>query len=345
MYLSANEKLTVISELGTMLSSGIPIAESLASLQEGAKGNVRKLLDMLAEDVNEGKTISSSLEKIPRVFDPVTISLLKAGEESGNLEVTLKDIKNNIAQDIEFNNRISSALTYPATIMVVFTAVIVLILAFVIPRISGVFSKLRINLPLPTRILVAISEFFIQYYPYIIFALVGLIILIIILFRFQKRKILNALFSLPIISKIAIDIDLARFTHNLSLLLKSGVPIIDALELTKKIVNKSVIYQMIAYSIQEITKGGSLSKSIVRFSKVIPATMIKIIQAGEKSGKLEISLKELSEYFNSKVANNLKTATTLIEPIMLVIIGLMVGGMMLAIISPIYGLIGQIGGR
>jgi type IV pilus assembly protein PilC len=308
MYLSANEKLTVISELGTLLSSGIPISESLASLQEGSKGNVKKLLDTLAEDVNEGKSVSTSLEKMSGAFDPITISLLKAGEKSGNLETTLKDIKINISQEIEFNNKISSALAYPATIMVVFTAVILLILTFVIPRISGVFSKLRINLPLPTKILVAVSDFFIHFYPYIVLAIIATIVMGIILLRYKKREVLGFFYHFPIISNIVTQIDLARFTHNFSLLLKSGVPIIDALELTKKVVNKKEMYKMIVYSIDEITKGGTLSKSMLKFSKIVPATMIKIIQAGEKSGKLENSLSELSVYFDSKVTGSLSSS-------------------------------------
>jgi type IV pilus assembly protein PilC len=345
MYLTANEKLTIVSELATMLSSGIPISESIASLQEGSKGNVKKLLDTLAEDVSEGKTISYSFEKIHGVFDPVTISLLRAGEKSGNLETTLKDIKNNIAKDIEFNNKVSGALAYPATIFVVFGAVIILILTFVIPRIAGVFSKLRVVLPLPTRILISVSNFVLAYYPYIILTVIALIVLTALLFRYKKRELLNILFSLPFISKIIIQIDLARFTRNFSILLKSGIPIIEALELTKKVVNKKEIAKMISFSIDEITKGGTLSSSLIKYSKVLPSTMIKIVQGGEKSGKLETSLSELSEYFDLRVTNSLKTATTLIEPILLIIIGLMVGGMMLAIISPIYGLIGQINAR
>lgn len=345
MNLSANEKLTLISELATLLSSGIPISDAIASLQLGSKGNVKKLLEVLAEDVNEGHSISDSFQKFPRVFDPVTISLLRAGEKSGNLEVTLKDIKSNISKDIEFNSKIAAALAYPTTIFVVFGAVLLLIMTFVIPRIAKVFANLRINLPLPTKILISVSGLVMNYYPYIILGIVVLIILIAILLKYQRRGILNIFFTLPIVSGIVIKIDLARFTRNLSILLKSGIPIVEALELSEKIVNKSDMYKMIIYSKDTITKGGTFSEGLIKFNYIIPSTMIKIIQAGEKSGKLESSLNELSEYFDIKVTNSLKTATTLIEPILLVVIGVLVGGVMLAIISPIYGLIGQIGGR
>jgi type II secretory pathway component PulF len=328
-----------------MLSSGISITESISSLQSGSKGNVKKLLDILAEDINEGKTISYSLEKFPGVFDPVTINLLKSGEKSGNLEGTLKDIKSNISEDIEFNNKVMAALAYPITIFVVFGGVIILILTFVIPRIAGIFSKLRISLPLPTQILILISNFVIGYYPYIILTAIALVIITILLFRYRRMELFNVFFSFPVISSIVIQIDLARFTRNFSVLLRSGIPIVEALELTKKVVNKSVIAKMITFSIEEITKGGAFSKSLGKFTDVIPPTMIKIVQAGEKSGKLESSLAELSDYFDSRVENNLKTATTLIEPILLVVVGFLVGGMMLAIISPIYGLIGQINGK
>ena len=161
----------------------------------------------------------------------------------------------------------------------------------------------------------------------------------------NKKFILNILFSFPLISELIKQVDLTRFTRSLYYLLSSGIPIVSALELTEDVVLRHDITHIIEQSKQTVITGKRLSDSLKNFKKIIPSIMIKIIEAGEKTGSLDESLKEVSEYLDYQVSNNLTRLTVLLEPIMLVAVGVVVGGMMIAIIGPIYGLIGQVGAR
>src|SRR5258706_2349285 len=161
--LSNNDKLGLISNLSTMLAAGIPILETVDSLLDGSKGNSKKVLAALREDLIQGKHLYLSFSNFPRVFDKVTINIIKASEEAGTLETTLKDLKDQIKKQMEFNDRIKGALIYPVFIMVVFVAVLVMILIVVVPKISSVFTRLHSDLPLPTKILIFVSNIVVGY--------------------------------------------------------------------------------------------------------------------------------------------------------------------------------------
>ena len=340
--LSTSDKLSLIDNLGTMISAGIPILEAVDSISEGAKKNQKKVLEVLKEDLNQGKTIASSFKKFPRVFDKVSINLIKAAEEAGTLNTSLKDLTKNIKKDIEMAEKVRAAFIYPALVTVVFFAVIIMILTFVIPRVATVFGRLRITLPLPTKILIVTSNAILNYWPFIILGFLFLVAGLVLLYRYKRPFFVNIFFSLPIISKLAREIDFVRFTRSMSLLLSSGIPIIEALELSENVVVKKEISHIIVESKNKIASGKKLSEGLRDSKKIIPSIMIHLVQAGEQSGTMEKSFQELSEYFDSKVTASLKNLTILIEPALLLVIGLMVGGVMLSIIAPIYQLIGQI---
>lgn len=343
--LSAKDKLTLISNLATMLTSGIPILEAVDALLEDIKGNQRKILIQLKDDLNQGKTISDSFSKFPNAFDPVTVNLIKAAEKAGNLDTTLKDLTINIKKEIEFSDKVKSALTYPIFVIVVFFAVLTLMLVFVIPRISSVFKRLRVNLPLPTQVLIFVSDIVLKYTVPFVIVLVVLVIFCVFLYKAQRKRFLNFILSLPLLKGLATGIDLTRFNRSMSLLLSSGLPIVDALALSANVVNKKQIYKIIQHCKQAVMAGKNLSEGFKGHKKVIPGSMVRIIEAGERSGSLEKSMQELADYFDEEVSNRLKLLTTLLEPIMLVVIGLLVGAMMLAVIAPIYNLIGNISSR
>lgn len=342
--LSSKDKLTIISNLGTLLSAGIPILEAVDSILEDARGSQKKILETLRKDINQGKTISESFQKFPDAFDSVTVNLIKASEEAGNLETSLKDLKETIKKEIDFNDKVKAALTYPAFLLAVFFGVILIILFFVIPRIALVFTRLKIQLPLPTRIMVFVSNILTSYTIYVAVGFALLVILLVFLYRTRRRYLVNIIFSLPLLSHLAKLIDLTRFTRSMHLLLASGIPITDALALSRDIVDKHDISKAIASSLVMVNAGKKLSEGLSKHKGVIPRVMIRITEAGEKSGKLEQSMQELSEYFDSEVSSMLKTLTTLLEPIMLIVIAIFVGALMLSIIAPIYGMIGQIQG-
>ncbi len=345
LSISTAEKIAMMSNFSTMLSAGISIIETIDSLLEDAKGNQKKILQTLREDLIQGKRVFESFAKFPNVFDRVTISVIKAAEEAGSLDTTLKDIRDNIKKENEFVDKIRSAMMYPAVIFVVFLGVLLTILIVVIPKISTVFSRLKIDLPLPTRILLFVSNIMLTYtFPFLAGVLIFTTILIL-LYKTKRKFLLGLLFSLPLISNLVKEIDLVRFTRSLHYLLSSGIPIVSALELTEEVVLRKDISKVIMTSKNMIISGKKLSEGLKTPKGKVPSIMVKIIEAGEKSGTLDKALKDISDYLDYQVSSSLRTLTLLMEPIMLVFVGIVVGGMMLAIIGPIYNLIGQVGSR
>ncbi len=341
--LSASEKIGLISNLSTMLSAGIPILDAVYSIREDTKGNVKKILDTLAEDLSQGKRVYTSFDKFPDAFDKVTVNVIKASEEAGTLDVTLKDLREGIRKQNEFNDKVRSALIYPIFIGVLFFLILLLNLIFVIPKIATVFKNLRIDLPLPTQILIFVSDLMVKNTIPFLGGLGIVTFLVYILVTKQRSFFLNLFFSLPIISDLVKLIDLTRFTRSLHLLLASGLPITGALQLTEDVVARKITADIIERSKDMITSGKTFSEGLRTGGGYVPAIMIKLIEAGEKTGSLDKSLQDISEYFDYEVTKTLFTLTTLLEPIMLVLVGVVVGGMMLSIIAPIYGLISQIG--
>lgn len=341
--ISNNDKLSLISNFSTMLTAGIPILETVDSLNEDAKGNVKKILETMREDLVQGKHMYSTFEKFPQVFDKVTVNIIKASEEAGTLETTLKDMKDQIKKGMEFNDKIKSALTYPIFIMFVFIAVLLMILVVVVPKISTVFSRLKVTLPLPTKILIFASNLVVNHPLSTLAVIAGAVGGVIFLYKAQRRLFLRIMFKLPLVTKLIHQIDLTRFSRSMYLLLSSGITITSALELSQEVVLKPEISAAIAHSKEMILAGRNLSEGFKDRKSVFPGVIIKIIEAGERTGTLDKSMQDISDHLDYEVNNTLKTLTTILEPLMLVMVGVMVGGMMLAIIAPIYGLIGSVG--
>lgn len=343
--LSANDKITLVSNLYTMLSSGIPILETVDSLLEDSKGGQRKLLEVMRADLGQGQHLYNTFQKFPKIFDPVTVNIVKAAEDSGTLDTALEDLKANIRKEIEFNDKIRSALIYPVFIMIVFVLVMVVILVVVVPKISTVFKQLNVDLPLATQIMLFLSDALLTYTIPIIGVIGMLIASFVFVYKRNRMVIVRAMTSLPLISMLAQQIDLTRFTRSLYLLLTAGIPITNALELTQDVVIRKNVQNAIKHTKNVVYGGKKLSEGLRDSKKVVPPIMIKIIEAGERSGSLDKAMLDVSEYLDYQVSNTLKTLTALIEPIMLVGVGVLIGGMMLAIIAPIYQLIGSVGAK
>jgi type IV pilus assembly protein PilC len=343
--LPGSEKIGLVSNLSTMLNAGIPILEAVNSLLEDAKGNTKKILEVLRDDLTAGQQVHVSLAKFPKAFDSVTVNLIKASEEAGTLMTILKDLKDSIRKEMEFTDKIKAALTYPVLILFVFVGVLLMMLIVVIPKISTVFSRLNVELPLPTKILIFMSNTLINNTLPLAIGLAAIIGIFIYVYRTNRRLIVDPLLSLPLVSRLMLEIDLTRFSHNLYLLLNSGLPLINALELAQEVVTKKEIKDVISRTKEMVSSGKKLSEGFRTGKGKIPSIMIKLIEVGDKTGTLDKSMQDISEYLDYEVTSTLKTITVVLEPVMLVLVGLTVGGMMLAIIAPIYGLIGQVGGR
>lgn len=343
--LSAEEKIGLVSNLSTMLKAGIPIADTIAALLEEAKGNQRKILLTLQEDITAGKQISESFAKFPFVFNKVTVSLIKAAEEAGTLEATLKDLETSIQDEMEFEDKVKSAMFYPMVVMVIFAGVMLSMLLVVIPRISTVFSRLQVPLPLPTKILIFTSNLIIHNWLVVSLVVLVLVSTLVILFQMKREFILSLFFGLPVISKLVRQIDITRFSRSLHLLLASGIPISSSLELAQEVILKKEVRVLVEKAREQAGAGHPFSQGLRSKQGVIPSMMIKLMEVGERSGTLEESMLNVATHMDYQVSKQIKKLTALLEPIMLVLVGVAVGGMMLSIIAPIYGLISQVGAR
>ena len=343
--LSSNEKINLLGNFATMLSSSIPILDAVTTLLDDSKGNIRFFLQTLREDLIAGNRINTTFAKFPKSFNRVQINLIRAAEESGTLETTLRDIKNNIQKEAEFTDKIVQSLMYPVIIFSVLVGVMIMILIVVIPKISVVFTRLRVQLPLATKIMIAVSNFLLQKYLYVIFVLVIFAIIIIYLVKEQKAFITSVFVKLPLVSSLSKKIDLTRFSRSLFLLLSSGLPIATALEFSQDVIMNRQLIRLIQNARDMLTSGKQFSSGLKSKNSLVPSMMVKLIEVGEKSGTLDKSMSDISEALDYQVTKDLKTITTLIEPIMLIIVSVAVGGMMVSIIGPIYGLISQVGGR
>lgn len=343
--LTSSEKIGMLSNLSTMLGAGISLLESINSSLEDTKGHTKKILETLKADLMQGKSLYDSFGQFPRVFDKVTLSLIKAAEEAGTLETTLKDLREHIQKETEFMDKIKFAMIYPGLILTLFAGLLLVILIFVIPRIATVFNRLHVTLPLPTKILIFMSNILLKQTWYFLGGLAGIFVVVFIFYKTNRRLILEAVYHLPLVSHLIKQIDLTRFTRNMFLLLSSGLPIVTALELSRDVVLRAKTSKIIASSKTMISSGKKLSEGLRTGKGYIPSLMIKLVEAGEKSGTLDKSMGEIATYLDYQVTNSLKTITAVMEPFLLVVVGISVGAMMMSIISPIYGLIGQIGNR
>lgn len=343
--LSYKDKIALLANFSTMLAAGISILESVDSLLEDAKGNQKKVLQVLREDLVQGKHVYVCFGKFPQIFDKVTVNIIKASEEAGTLDVTLLDIKNHIQKEMEFLDKVRAAMIYPIMIFIVFIAVMLGILIFVIPRMASVFTRMKVELPLPTKIMIVVSNFILSYYVAIIISFIAFIIIVVILFKKKKSLITGMFFSLPLISNLIKEMDLTRFSQSMSLLLRSGLTITQALELCQEIVWRRDVAALIKHTHTVVMSGKRVSEGLRSGKDIFPVILIKIIEAGEKTGSLDKSLKDIGEYMDYQVSRTLSTLTSLLEPVMLIFIGVVVGGMMMSIIAPIYGMIGQINHR
>ena len=343
--LSSSDRISLLGNMSTLLASGIPILDTVSSISEDSKGNLKIILEALKEDLKQGKSIAMSFSRFPAAFDKVTVNLIKAAEGAGTLDTTLKDLRDYTQKEIEFMDKVKFALIYPTLILILFTAVLLVILVVVIPKIALVFSRLKVTLPLPTRILIFFSNLLLHNTVWVAGGAVLVAAGIFLLYRYKRDTILGLVFSLPLISTLVRDIDFTRFSRSLYLLLGSGVPITTALGLATDVIVHHQTAILFTQAREMVAAGNRFSEGMRKAKSSVPTIMIRLIEAGEKSGTLEKALADVANSLDYQVSNRLKAITTLIEPILLIIVGISVGGMMMAIITPIYGLISQVGSR
>ncbi len=343
---SSSEKMFFTKHLTVMLKSGIPIAEILETLTVQAKsGAFKNILQQAADDVSRGQSFEKALAKHPKVFDPFYLSLIRVGEESGTLEESLGYLSELLEKETELRKKVQSAMLYP-TLVLVATGVIGLGLAFfVLPQITDMFDQLGVALPPTTRLLVFSAQL-LQKYGFLI--LPGFILLITFMgFIIRTPRVkphFDALIlKLPIFGYFVTSITMASLTRNLGIMLRSGLAITNALETVAGATQNAVFRRYMEEITKAVKRGKNIETAIEEGGhKKFPLFASKMIGVGEKSGNLEENLAYLGEYFENEVDTLAKNMATLLEPILLIGIGLVVGFFALSVITPIYKLTGSI---
>ncbi len=337
--LTTKQKMIFARNLEVMIRSGMQVLDSLEILKKQTKSKAFiNMLDQLIIDIRNGHFLSVGLSRYKQVFGDFFINLVRVGESSGTLSENLKYLAEELGKKDELNKKVKGAMAYPVIILVA-TLGITGILAFVIfPKILPVIKSLNVPLPLPTLIFIAISEFMqrsglITIIGFAVFLVISFILLRIGKVRYFWHKMLV---KIPVIGNVARTVNMINFSRTLGILLKSGVIIVEALEITANTLDNLVYQEEVRKIAEGVRRGEPLSKYLISDSKLFPAIFSQMIMVGENTGKLDESMLFLSSFYESEMDESTKTMSNVLEPGLLLLMGVVVGFVALAIITPIY---------
>jgi type IV pilus assembly protein PilC len=334
---------TFTRQLATMVNAGLPITEALLILRSQAKGSMQKMTAQILADVEGGDPLSTALSKHQKIFSPSYIALVKSGEVGGVMDEVLVRLADNLEKQQEFKGKVKGALIYPAIIVIGMIAVGLIMMIFVIPRLTSLYNEFDAELPLPTRILIGISTFIIHFWP-IFLLLGGGLAYGFSLYRKTaggRRKTDEIIFKLPIIGDLQRQVLLTELTRTLSLMVGAGVSILEALNITAGVVGNVVISDALKDSAKQVEKGLPVAFSFAKHPEAFPYILSQMVAVGEETGKMDEVLAKVSHVFEVESDQKVKTLTSAVEPLVMVLLGLGVGFLVIAIILPIYNLTSQ----
>lgn len=330
-------------QFSIMIMSNVPIVEALSVIVEQTSNpKFKVILSEVAYDVDNGSFLSDAFKKHPKVFSDFYCNVVKAGETSGKLDSILEYLSDEIEKDYDLTKKFKGALIYPAFITVGLTGVGFVFMFFVLPELTKILEESGATLPLPTRIVIAVADFFTNYYIFIGIALIGLIFALKQFFKTTSGKRARDVFyiKMPLIGPIFQLIYLVRLCRSLGTLLKGGVPLTKSLEIVGDIVRNAVYRDILIETVQNINEGGSVV-SVLERSKYVPKMIPEMMSVGERSGRLDEVLEETAKFYDKEVSGKLANLNTIIEPVIMVIMGVGVGIMVAAVILPMYNVASQ----
>lgn len=334
------EKINFARHLSVATKSGLSLMDSLRLIQQQTPSKtLASVIDQLMRDVNNGQFLAESLEKYNHLFGEFFINIVRVGETSGSLSDNLFYLAQELKKQKEINQKVRSALIYPAVILVATIGITIFLTFFIFPKILPIFVSLKVALPLSTRILIAVLGFITQRGFIILAAVFVLIISIKFILQVKKIHYLfdRFLLSIPLVSNLIVDLTMVSFSRSLALLLKSGLTIVDALSITKGTFHNLVYRKEVDKIIENVKKGEQISSYLMTKPKLFPIMLSSMIRVGEETGNLQENLFYLSEYYGGEIDDLVKNLTVVLEPLLLMIMGLIVGFVAISIITPIYG--------
>lgn len=338
------DKIIFTQQLAMMVKAGLPLVDAFSALEEQTENKYfSRTIGEISTDVKGGKALSETLAKYPKIFNELYISIVRSGEKSGKLDEVLERLAEQLQKDYDLISKIKSAVTYPIVVIVALIGIVILMLLFVVPQLKSIFQDLGAELPLTTRIVLGISDALINYWYIFIVVIVGLFLGIRYWARTPTGNLIWDRFKLrvPLIGPLIRKIYMARFARTMGTLVASGLPMLEIIETVKGVINNRVYQDAFVIIAKDIENGVQLSTTLAK-QKIFPPMIYHLIAVGEKSGKLDYVLLSMATFFDKEVENTTSNLATLIEPILIIIIGAGVGFVVASVIMPIYSLVNTI---
>lgn len=325
-------------QLSILLGAGVPLVKSLEALiSQITNPMLKKIMAQIKESVNEGNSLAFSLSQHPKLFSNLYINMVHSGEASGSLDVVLDRLAEFGEHQQALRGRFKAALAYPVFMSLIGTAVLFFLITFIVPNITKIFTEMHQTLPLSTMVLIEVSNFLLSFWWVI---LLTFFIGIVILKQIKKRPGIHYIWDklklcIPVLGPINQKIALSRFGRTLGSLLQSGVPLITALQIVGKIVDNSLIGRAIDNAVEDIEAGKSLASTLDQ-SRWFPSIVVQMISVGEQSGELETMLNKIADTHEREVESHIMALTSMLEPVMILVMGLIVGFVVISILLPIF---------
>ncbi|MDR1687706.1 MAG: type II secretion system F family protein [Clostridiales bacterium] len=337
--LGAKSLSVICKQLASMLAAGVTLIRAMDILyQQTEDKRLKGILRKIYEEIQKGDQLSDALKKQGNTFPPLMISIIESGEVSGNLEGVIEKLANQFEGDNKINAKIRGALVYPIVLLVMVVAAVIVMLTAVLPTFVAMFDESGTELPAPTKIVMGASDFLIVNWYYIVTVIIIATVLLRQAVKTKKGRFIkdNMLLNVPILKKALLNIASSRFARTLANLVGSGLPLINGLEITTRVVNNAVIEEKLMEMREDVRTGMSLSYGIKKIS-VFPPIVHSMIAIGEESGDLDNLLNKLSDYMDDEVEESITRVMSMMEPIIIVVMGVSIGFIVIAMILPVFG--------
>lgn len=340
---SSKDRIIFTRQLSTLINAGLPLAQSMRTVTDQIiNKNLKQIVVQIVANVESGTTLSQSFSRYPRVFSNVYTSLVAAGEASGSLDKTLERIANQQEKDAAILSKIRSALVYPVIVLLVILAVLIFMLTTVLPQVGNLYKDLGKELPILTQILLAISNFVINFWYIVLIAVVAAVFGIKSYFQTPAgRSNLDSLkLNAPLFGRMFQKVYMARFSRTLGTMLASGIPMLEALRIVKESIGNVHVEAALESAIRGV-KGGKALSATLEGKSLFLALVPQMIRIGEQSGAIDSMLDRVAGYYENEVDEEVRNLSTTIEPLLMVVLGVVVGGVIAAILLPVYSLVGS----
>lgn len=337
----ATDLMIFTRQFATLLDAQIPLGDSLKNIQKQTKNTILKeAVSEISADIDSGLSLSQAMERHSNIFSSFYASMIRSAEVTGRLEEVMSFMADYLEKEVNLMSRVRNALIYPAVVIGLFCVVAGIMVGFVFPQLQPIFAETEMQLPLVTQILLGTGNFVANWWPILLVILVVFIFVILDYFKTAEGKIVFDEFRVrvPVIGDLFKKLYVARFAESTSVLIRGGIPIAQALEISGHTIG-SVIYRDILHEVAEAVRGGQLmSQALAEHEEYFPVIVSQMVSVGETTGKLEALLSRVSSFFTKEVENTVSNLVELIQPALMIVIGVLIGVLFAAILLPIYNM-------